>query len=172
MYRNPMIRKNQFYSYSGWSGGLYISPTIMGSKGGGPIASSYASLKLLGREGFEKVTKDMLIVRKYIQNAIMKDEVLSKYLQVIGSPCSTIISFTSKSTLAIYRNSNESTDDINIFAISDRMEKEYGWELQRQMRPDSLHMTIMPQHVGLEEKIINHLRASVLYVCDHSKEFN
>ena len=42
MYRNPMIRKQQFFAYGEWSGGLYISPTIMGSKGGGPIASSYA----------------------------------------------------------------------------------------------------------------------------------
>ncbi|KAG2378835.1 hypothetical protein C9374_007983 [Naegleria lovaniensis] len=182
MYRNSFIRKYQFFVYSGWSGGLYISPTVTGSKGGGPIASSYASIKLLGKEGFLKVTAKMLHTRSFIQNAIETDELLSKYLCVVGRPCSTILSFTTHEAFhRFFKLSNppftSSSDDINpnsinIFAISDHMEKQYGWDLQRQIKPDSLHMTLMPQHIGLEERIVSDLKQSLKYVIEHGSEFS
>nr|CAG4716267.1 unnamed protein product [Naegleria fowleri] len=182
MYRNSFIRKYQFFVYNGWSGGLYISPTITGSKGGGPIASSYASVKLLGKQGFLKVTQRVLNTRKFIQNAIETDELLSKYLMVVGQPCSTILSFTTHHAFNHFFNlSNASSEElseeashheVNIFAISDHMEKTYGWDLQRQIKPDALHMTLMPQHIGLEERIISDLKQSLRYVIDHVSEFS
>jgi len=177
LFRNESIRENQFFVYGGWSGGLYVSPAILGSKGGGPIASSYASVKLLGIEGFMNVTEKMVRVRKTIQNAIETDPVLSRYLTIVGKPCSTIMSFTTKQALREYYESKSvqytkgRVETLSIFAISDRMEKKYGWDLQRQMKPDCLHMTLMPQHIGLENQIISDLIESVNYVKDHPDEF-
>ena len=44
LYKNKDIRKYQYFSYSQWCGGLFVSPSMPGTRGGGPIASAYASL--------------------------------------------------------------------------------------------------------------------------------
>ncbi|XP_024934338.3 sphingosine-1-phosphate lyase isoform X2 [Ziziphus jujuba] len=51
LYRNHDIRKNQFVAVTEWSGGLYVSPTIAGSRPGGLIAGAWASMMSLGEEG-------------------------------------------------------------------------------------------------------------------------
>lgn len=39
------------YSVTEWSGGLYVSPTIAGSRPGGLIAGAWAAMMSLGFEG-------------------------------------------------------------------------------------------------------------------------
>lgn len=48
VFANSEIRRNQFYSFSTWPGGIYISPTILGSRNGGCIVAGWASLMSLG----------------------------------------------------------------------------------------------------------------------------
>lgn len=47
------------YSYgmavTDWSGGLYISPSMAGSRSGALIAGAWASMMALGEEGLYKV---------------------------------------------------------------------------------------------------------------------
>lgn len=57
---NSEIRRNQFFSFSTWPGGIYISPTVLGSRNGGCIVAAWGSLLSLGVEGFKKSTKDLL----------------------------------------------------------------------------------------------------------------
>ena len=40
LYRNHDIRRHQFVAITEWSGGLYVSPTIVGSRFGGLIAGA------------------------------------------------------------------------------------------------------------------------------------
>ena len=37
--------------------------------------------------------------------------------------------------------------DINILVVADKIENR-GWKMERQQLPDSLHFSIMPQHIG------------------------
>ena len=41
MYRSRDIRIKQYFAYSEWSGGLFVSPSMLGTRAGGPIASVF-----------------------------------------------------------------------------------------------------------------------------------
>lgn len=41
VYRSDDYRKYQYFSYSGFPGGLYSSPTMTGTRGGGPFAAAW-----------------------------------------------------------------------------------------------------------------------------------
>ena len=46
------MRNSQYFFLTGWTGGKYFSPGIEGSRSGGLIASAWASMVHLGREGY------------------------------------------------------------------------------------------------------------------------
>jgi len=152
LYRDPEIRKYQFYASTSWPGGFYISPTLMGSRGGGPIAAAWASLKAMGMKGFISTTKCVLDVRSYIQSEISKlDDI-----EILGDPLMSVIAFKSNS--------------VNIFAVADKMEQK-GWHIDRQRRPDSIHLTAMPQHAEVKEQFVTDFRESLEYVKQNASEF-
>lgn len=38
LYRNKQLRHSQYFCYADWTGGMYTTPTIAGSRSGGLIA--------------------------------------------------------------------------------------------------------------------------------------
>ena len=67
VYRNSEIRNFQFICYSGWPGGLYISPTLLGTRNGGPIAAAWASLLSIGEDGYLDITKKIMDIVAYFK---------------------------------------------------------------------------------------------------------
>lgn len=49
LFRNSEWRRLMFTAYTEWNGGMYCSPTMTGSRSGGVIASTYATLMLMVR---------------------------------------------------------------------------------------------------------------------------
>jgi sphinganine-1-phosphate aldolase len=60
VYRNSALRRNQFFSFSTWAGGFYISPTALGSRNGGCLSAAWGSLLSLGETGFVETTRKIL----------------------------------------------------------------------------------------------------------------
>lgn len=142
IYRNHELRRHQFYAHADWSGGLYCSPTMLGTKCGGPIAAAWASIKLSGFEGFiERAGKVMETVKK-IQTGIKS----IRGLHVISNPEMSIFSFTS--------------DVHDVFAIGDELTVQ-GWHLDRLQFPNALHMTVSMQNVGKADEFLNALEIAV-----------
>lgn len=52
LYRNSEYRKHQYFAYCDWSGGLYCSPALQGSRAGGPMAGAWAVFVHMGKKGF------------------------------------------------------------------------------------------------------------------------
>lgn len=52
IFKNSNIRRSQFFAFSTWPGGLFIAPTVLGSKNGGTFSSAWGSLLGLGVKGF------------------------------------------------------------------------------------------------------------------------
>ena len=50
LYRNYDIKKYQHFINKDWNGGIYCTPTIMGSKSGGLIAAAWASIYIYGEK--------------------------------------------------------------------------------------------------------------------------
>eukprot|EP00041_Stephanoeca_diplocostata_P014065 m.252463 g.252463 ORF g.252463 m.252463 type:complete len:542 (+) comp19566_c0_seq1:61-1686(+) len=156
MYRSRELRINQFYAYSEWSGGLFVSPSMLGTRAGGPIASAWATMRALGRDGFVKSTKMMMETANYFKEEIAKTD----GVEVIGSPCMSAIAIRA------------SASSLNIYAVADVMEAEGGWRLERNKDPASLHLTIMPPHTQTREKFIADMRKAIATVRADAAKFN
>ncbi|KAJ6388226.1 hypothetical protein OIU77_026742 [Salix suchowensis] len=135
LYRNHDIRKHQFVAVTEWSGGLYVSPTIAGSRPGGLIAGAWAALMALGLEGYLENTKAIMEVSKRIQKGIKE----IPELFIIGRPDMTIVAFGS--------------NDLDIFEVNDIMSSK-GWHLNALQRPNSIHICITLQHAPVFEDFL------------------
>jgi len=142
LYRNPELRKYQLFAYADWPGGLYGTPNVSGSRPGGPIAASWALCKYLGREGYRDLAGRSM---KATQGVIKGIEAIPE-LYVLGKPAATVFAIAS--------------DVINILALGEKM-KEYGWYLDGQQLPPSLHLTVSPVHEMVVEAFLADLRQAV-----------
>lgn len=127
LYNNNEIRKSQFYIYTGWPGGIYASPSIMGTRPGGAIAVAWTVLQLLGREGYESLVEISMKTSKEYQAYLEAHE----GIKVIGNPDMCIFSIEAHG--------------FNIYELGDEMHA-LGWQMDRQQNPSALHLSISPIH--------------------------
>ncbi|WP_235299036.1 pyridoxal phosphate-dependent decarboxylase family protein [Portibacter marinus] len=132
IYRDREMRKSQFYVYTGWPGGIYASPSILGTKPGGAIAVAWTVLQLFGRSGYEKHVSIMMDTARMFQNFLETFE----GIRVIGKPDMCLFSIGSNS--------------FDIYELGDEMH-ELGWQMDRQQDPPALHLSISPVHARVFE---------------------
>lgn len=142
IYSSAEIRRKQFYSFATWPGGIYISPTSLGSRNGGCIVSAWGSLLGLGMEGFVNTTQRMLDTLDKVKAAVVSNPDLS----LVAEPDSTIIAFNSKT--------------VNIFNVADCLD-EKGFKVEKQSDPDCIHLSIMPQHSPIVDELVKAINESV-----------
>ncbi len=143
LYRNADLRKNQYYAYTAWSGGFYVSPTVSGTRPGGAIAAAWSILNYFGVEGYSKMAADTLAAARKIQTAVNAID----GLKIVGQPLLPVFSITSTGSTDIYRLGDE------LSAL--------GWHLDRQITPPSLHLSVSQGNVAFADEFINDLKASV-----------
>ncbi|MCS6818330.1 MAG: aspartate aminotransferase family protein [Chitinophagales bacterium] len=143
LYRDAEKRKMQFFVYSKWSGGLYISPTVAGTRPGGAIAGAWAVMNFLGKEGYIKMAQATHDAVKKIQQAINEQDEIS----LVGNPLTTVFSVKSSGKIDIYRLGD---------ALTER-----GWHTDRQLKPPSLHFTVNYVHVNFAEEFIKDLKECI-----------
>jgi glutamate/tyrosine decarboxylase-like PLP-dependent enzyme len=146
MHRDKGSRRNQTFVFDGWLGGFYASSGILGTKPGGPIAASYATMRYLGTEGFVAKASAAFRARERLVAAIAD----IPELVVLGEPEVTLCAITG------------ARDDVDAFALGDALSAR-GWHLDRQAPPDSLHASCAPVHdTGtVLEEFVTDLRASL-----------
>jgi sphinganine-1-phosphate aldolase len=150
IYANPSLRKHQFFAYTSWPGGLFLSPSVLGTRGGGSIAGAYAAMCALGQDGYTRLADRIMKTRDALVAGINAID----GLQVLGAPVMSIISFASTEAA------------IDILAVADVMESKYGWSMERQQCPPSLHFSLMPSHGKFVEDLLQNLAASVQAIRD------
>jgi sphinganine-1-phosphate aldolase len=154
LYRDEELRKHQFFTYSQWPGGLFISPTLQGTRGGGPMAGAYASLLAMGENGFKNAAKQVMETAAFIRQSVNSIE----GLHVIGNSKLSLLAFGS-------------TDPkVNIFAVADAMETK-GWKMERQPNPDCIHCTVMLQHVESSKRFVTDLETCLEIVKQNPESY-
>ncbi|KAJ8547733.1 hypothetical protein K7X08_011319 [Anisodus acutangulus] len=165
LYRNREIRKHQFVAVTEWTGGLYVSPTIAGSRSGGLIAGAWAAMISIGFEGqtflilficlacYLENTKEIMEASKRIQKGIQE----IPELFVIGRPDMSIIAFGS--------------DVVDIFEVNNVLSSK-GWHLNAFQRPSSVHICVTLQHVPVVQIFLKDLRDSVRTVKENPGPVN
>lgn len=106
----------QYFISTKWSGGLFVSPTMAGSRSGGIIAATWASMINHGQDGYIAASKAIFDTLAFIVKAVKNME----GLEVLGDPKVCIVAFKSKA--------------FNIYSLSDKM-KAKGWLLSALQYP-------------------------------------
>jgi sphinganine-1-phosphate aldolase len=140
LYRTPELRRHQFFTYAGWSGGIYASPSMAGTRPGGAIAAAWAVLKYLGEEGYLRLARTVLDTSRALREGIAS----IPGLKLLGRPPLSVFAFSS--------------DTLDVYALGDAMEAR-GWKLDRQMLPPALHLMVTPAHAAVVEPFLADLRA-------------
>ena len=151
LYRKDNLLKYQYSAFVDWSGGIYVSPSMRGTRPGGAIAAAWAALNSLGESGYLKIAKLVMDTTKKLIDGI---EQISE-LYILGKPDMSVYSFTS--------------DKLDVYQLADVMEKK-GWHLDRLQFPFALHMMINPHHAKIVESFLKDLRDSVDEIIKNPEE--
>ncbi len=139
LYRDRSLRRRQFFVYPDWPGGLYGSPTALGTRPGGAIAAAWAALRHLGAAGYLDLARRTMAAAEAILSGIAE----TPGLRILGRPDMSVFAFAS--------------DRIDVFALGESLEAR-GWHLDRQQLPPALHMRITPAHERIVEPFLADLR--------------
>merc|ERR1712232_273817 len=120
LYRNKDLRRAQYFAYPEWTGGLYSTPTIAGSRPGALLACAWASMMSMGEDGYRERAKVILDTTQ----SLVKHVASIPGLRLLGKPKSMIVCFGS--------------DDFNIYRVGDAMAHK-GWSLNSLQRPACIH---------------------------------
>jgi len=144
-FRDKALRNAQYFFNTEWTGGKYCSPGMDGSRSGGLLAATWASMVQLGREGYRRYAEQIFATSATMQAAVRSHP----ELRILGDP-SFLFSFTS--------------DAFDIYHVNDAM-RERGWRFNGQQYPNALHMAVTrPQtQPGVAEDFAADLAEAVAY---------
>lgn len=101
-------RQYQFFAFAQWPGGMFVSPSMLGTRPGGAIAAAYAALVGNGQSGYLARAKVLMECSKQLQRALAA----VPEVRVLGEPHMSIVAWTTK---------KEFEKEINLFAVADVM---------------------------------------------------
>lgn len=110
MYSDKKYRYHQYTVTTEWPGGVYGSPTVNGSRAGGLIAGTWATMLSYGLDGYVECTKSIIDTARYIEASLRKID----NIYIFGKPATSVIAMGSK--------------DFDIYRLQDGMCKK-GWNL-------------------------------------------
>jgi glutamate/tyrosine decarboxylase-like PLP-dependent enzyme len=143
VYRNPGLRRYQYFAQTDWPGGLYASPTVQGSRSGGLTAATWAAMLAMGEEGYLAAAR-----------AIMNTS------DAIRAGINTIpeIKIMGRSTFLISMTS----EVVDIYLVNDYLSMK-GWRMNGCQNPPGFHFCITLSNTlpGVAEQFTEDLRAAV-----------
>mmetsp|Transcript_32831 Transcript_32831/g.57364 ORF Transcript_32831/g.57364 Transcript_32831/m.57364 type:complete len:524 (+) Transcript_32831:2317-3888(+) len=142
LYATPEWRYFQYYTCATWTGGLYATPTMTGSKSGAISVAAWTVLNHIGREGYVEYARKIVNATRYIAAEAAK----VPHAVVLGQPTVNVVAIAS---------------DLNVYAIADAMNKDDGWNLACLQFPSSFHLCITSANCDLAEDFVRDLAKAI-----------
>jgi glutamate/tyrosine decarboxylase-like PLP-dependent enzyme len=146
LYGDADLARLQPFVTADWLGGLYGSPSMAGTRPGGPIAAGWAVLHHLGEDGYLRLAADSWAAAATLRATIDA----SPGIAVRGAPDATVMAF-----------GDDGTGVVDTFALGDELVERGGWFFDRQTPPDSLHATVHAGHAAVIDELCRDLEATV-----------
>ncbi|KAH7160399.1 pyridoxal phosphate-dependent transferase [Dactylonectria estremocensis] len=146
LYRSADLRTYQYFISPDWSGGVYASPGIAGSRPGALIAGCWASLMSIGETGYLDSCIKIVGTTKKIAKAIRDTPALGSELEILGNPLVSVVAFTAC--------------NLNIYNIADGMSAK-GWHLNALQNPPAIHVAVTLPITKAWERLIADLEAVI-----------
>lgn len=128
LYKNKDLIHYQYFISTDWPGGIYISPTIAGSRNGSIIAGTWAAMLYFGKKKYTEITNKLLNYTQYLVKELEKME----DIYIIGKPNMTVIGIGS--------------NKFDIYKLYQYMVGR-NWNLNSLQFPPSLHICITYLHI-------------------------
>ncbi|KAI5290341.1 hypothetical protein KEM54_001793 [Ascosphaera aggregata] len=143
LYRCRKLRGYQYFIMPNWTGGVYASPSIAGSRPGALIAGCWAGLMHMGEDGYIKTCKQIINSARLFEDALYNEPLFVKNLEVVGKPQVSVVAFKSRRAA------------LDIYDISDAM-TDKGWHLNAMQDPAALHVAFtVPTANAVEQLIVD-----------------
>lgn len=141
LYRNKNIRKYQYFSQPDWTGGIYASASMPGSRSGNVVATTWAALVYHGEKGYVDRTRKVIDTTRYITAALEK----IPGIKILSPVDVSVIAFNS--------------DVYNIYSLMEEMSKK-KWLLSSLQFPSGIHIAVTMQHTkpGVADRFIKDIR--------------
>jgi sphinganine-1-phosphate aldolase len=156
-FRDRSLRNGQYFFNTSWTGGKYCSPGIDGSRSGGLLAATWASMVSLGRQGYLDYAARIFATADAMKQAVASHP----ELRILGNP-TFCFSFTTTGT---------GDGAFDIYHVNDFM-RQRGWRFNGQQYPNAIHMAVTrPQtQPGVAEAFAADLAEAVAYGRDHAAD--
>ncbi|PKN56533.1 MAG: aspartate aminotransferase family protein [Deltaproteobacteria bacterium HGW-Deltaproteobacteria-14] len=150
VYRDMSYLRHQFFVETAWSGGIYVSPSLPGTRPGGSIAAAWASVNAMGEDGYLRLARAAWDAAEALRAGIAGID----GLRVLGRPESTIVAWAS--------------DDpaVDLYAVADQLAAR-GWAMDRQQKPPSVHCSVNANNAPVVATYLEDMRAAVAHVRAH-----
>mmetsp|Transcript_90776 Transcript_90776/g.166280 ORF Transcript_90776/g.166280 Transcript_90776/m.166280 type:complete len:259 (-) Transcript_90776:26-802(-) len=125
MFSSEELRRHMYCMVTDWVGGIYATPTLCGSRPGGVVAATWASMVKHGESGYIETTKQIVGACRRVAEGIREMDAV----QLVGRPDVCCVAFDC---------SKES--GMNCYAVADCMKQNFGWELGTCQRPPCVHL--------------------------------
>ncbi len=153
LYRDKELRRQQYFAYPDWPGGLYLSPGFAGSRSGGILASTWAALLVTGQEGYLAAADAIMRTATTIRDGVAA----IPELEVMGDPL-FLVAF-------------KSAGDLDIYLVNDSLIAQ-GWRMNAAQLPPALHFCVTRPNTapGVAEAFVEALHGAVDYAKKHKGE--
>jgi sphinganine-1-phosphate aldolase len=142
LYRTRELHRAMMYVATEWAGGIYASPTMLGTRPGGAIAAAWAVLNYLGEDGYLQIANVVMKTVELLRAGIAQ----IGDIKILGEPDMSVLALAS--------------DALDIYEVGDELTAR-GWHLDRQQFPPSLHLTVNYAHAQSAELFLNDLQDAV-----------
>jgi glutamate/tyrosine decarboxylase-like PLP-dependent enzyme len=147
MWRSMADMRHQIFVATEFPGGIYVSPTMIGTRPGGPIASAWAALVGEGEVGYLELTRKAWDAAELFRQGIAD----IPGLRLLGDGDATIVAWT------------HAPGGPEVYGVAERMEAR-GWTIDRCQKPPCVHLTVTANHLAIVDDYLADLRASAAEV--------
>ena len=159
MYKDLDTKIASMFIYPNWSGGLYGTPGITGSRPSNSFVGSWASLKRLGMKGLQLNYKNIINTVDIIKQGI--DEI--DELQYVGNPLGCAIAFNFK---------NKFKKKYNIIVLNEILKSDYNWNLSLSNHPNCIRISItLNNFTNIQNDLITNLKAAIVKYQENYNEY-
>jgi sphinganine-1-phosphate aldolase len=136
-----------------WTGGIYASPSIAGSRPGAVIAATWATMVTLGERGYVEAARTILTAARAVSDGVAalaagRDSQLCLY----GAPDLSVVAFGAKPGAPL-----------NIYNVNDAMSAK-GWNLNVMQNPACMHLCVTFANAGRAAEFVRDLAEAELDV--------
>ncbi|KAK1754594.1 pyridoxal phosphate-dependent transferase [Echria macrotheca] len=146
LYRTAAHRAYQYFVDPSWSGGVYASPGMAGSRPGALIAACWASLVSVGEAGYLAACEQIVGTAKKLAERIREHPALAGELEILGNPLVSVVAFRAR--------------NLNTYDIADAMTAR-GWHLNALQNPPAIHVAVTLPITKVWERLAADLEAVV-----------